>query len=86
MDRRGYSAMQIILSYPSRPKTVAFVLAVGADFIRVATPECIDGFDILLHEEEWVTERGRAVRVDAIVLGDAARFPAAVSTDRGDAK
>jgi hypothetical protein len=75
--------MQITFSYASGRRTVAVVLAVGADFIRVVAPRRADGFDIYLRDQEWVTETGKTIRVDAILFGDGALVPSAVSPVRG---
>lgn len=61
--------MQIVYSYPSGRTVVAAVLAVGADFVRVAASKRIDGFDLYLRDQDWFTDTGRVIRVDAIVLG-----------------
>ena len=53
----------------------AAVLAVGGDFIRVASPRSAAGFNIYLREQDWITETGKTVRVDAMYLGDGSGFP-----------
>lgn len=78
--------MLISFSYPSGRSVVAAVLAVGADFIRVVSPRRIDGFDIYLRDQEWVTEMGKTIRVDAILLGDGTQFPSAVAPRWGHSK
>lgn len=60
--------MQITYSYPSGRRVVAVVLAVGADFIRVAAPGRSDGFDLHLRDLDWVTETGSPITVDAILF------------------
>jgi hypothetical protein len=65
--------MQINFSYPAGPSVVADVLAIGADCIRLAEPGRADGLRLYLTDEEWVTETGCAVRVEAILLGQAPR-------------
>ena len=75
--------MQITFTYPSGRRVFAAVLGVGADFIRVVAPRRVDGFDLYLRDEEWVTETGRPVRIDAILFGNETRLPSAVSRKRG---
>ena len=67
--------MQISFSSASGRRTVAVVLAVGADFIRVVAPRWANRFDIYLRDQEWVTETGEIIRVDAILFGDGALVP-----------
>ena len=76
--------MQITFSYPSGRQVVAAVLAVGTDSIRVVAPRRSDGFDIYLRDQEWVTESGQTIRMDAILLGDGNRFTSDVSMEQGD--
>ena len=74
--------MQITFSYASGRRVAAAVLAVGGDFIRVASPRSAGGFNIYLGEQEWVTETGKPVRVEALRLGDGAGFPLEISPKR----
>jgi hypothetical protein len=62
--------MQVVVSYPDRPKVVADTLSVGADYIWLRAPGSVDEFGIFLRDEDWVTGSGKAVRVEAILLGD----------------
>jgi hypothetical protein len=57
-------------------------MVVGVDFIRVASPRSAGGFNIYLGEQEWVTETGKPVRVEALRLGDGAGFPLEISPKR----
>ena len=75
--------MQIAFSYPSGRRMFAAVLGVGTDSIRVVAPRRVDGFDLYLRDEAWVTETGRPIRIDAILFGDETRLPSAVSRKRG---
>ena len=67
--------MQIAFSYTSGRRVAAVVLAVGSDFIRVASPRSAGGFNIYLREQDWITETGKTVRVEAMHLGDGSGFP-----------
>jgi hypothetical protein len=74
--------MQITFSYASGRRVAAAVLAVGGDFIRVASPRSAGGFNLYLLEQEWITETGKTVRVEAMRLGDGSGFPPEVSPKR----
>ena len=65
--------MRVTFSYPPGPRVVADVLDIGPDFIQLVEPGQRDGFGIYLHDEDWVTETGGAVRVHAIELGNEVR-------------
>jgi len=83
VDLRCCNSMQIVYSYQSGRAVVAEVLAVGAGFVRAVAPKRPDAFDLYLRDEDWVTETGTAIRVDAIVFGDRARLPSAATAKRG---
>ena len=78
--------MQITFSYPSGRRVVAGVLAVGADFIRIVSPRRNEGFDIYLRDQDWITDTGKTIRMDAIVLGNGTRLPSAVPRKRGQSR
>ena len=75
--------MQTVFSYPSGQTVVAVVLSVGTDYMRVIAPECKDGLDLYLRDQEWVTETGVAIRVDAILFENEVCLPSTVSPRRG---
>ena len=74
--------MQITFSYASGRRVAAAVLAVGGDFIRVASPRSAGGFNIYLLDQDWITETGKTVRVEALRLGDGAGFSSEISPKR----
>ncbi|MEO8592006.1 MAG: hypothetical protein ABI759_01680 [Candidatus Solibacter sp.] len=78
--------MTITYSYLSGRTVVARVLLIGAGFIRVAAPHRAAGQDIHLRDEDWVTDSGTVIRVDAIVLGEGACIPRAVTEKRKNSK
>ena len=82
VDLHSCNSMQIAYSYQSGRTVVAEVLAVGAGFVRVVAPKRTDAFDLFLRDEDWATETGAAIRVDAIIFGDRARLPSTVTDKR----
>ena len=62
--------MQVTYSYPSGRRAVATVLAVGPDFIRVQNHGHTGGVNLHLRDQDWVSDKGTIVRVEAIHLCD----------------
>jgi hypothetical protein len=81
-EQIGNKEMQITFSYASGRRVAAVVLAVGGDFIRVASPRSAGGFNIYLLDQDWITETGKTVRVEALRLGDGAGFSSEISPKR----
>ena len=74
--------MQVVFSYADGPSVVANASSAGPDRLWLAGPGLVDGFHISLGEEDWVAEGGKAVRVEAIVLGGGDRRRSAALPDR----
>ena len=61
--------MQLLLLLESGVRTEAIVLSADENHMRVVAPQAKDAMELRLIKDQWMTEEGDAVDIEAIIAG-----------------